>query len=313
MWTRLRYNNDNQPCFQSSCKKYFLYFRATSQIWVIDDLIEQTGPSYSCSSSSDLHSVWISSPSWEKSKFITAKLVSDSSTQAFRGECVLISGCSRLAPGSSASSKEDGLYKRLPKYDDINQCAHYLKDNTNNGGYRRHLFYSSYRWQVSPVCNEDQGMFIQTLSQDLEGEWQYIPPDVEEKNASIKLRYFRDNDSNLKDVKAGDDNDDLDPLLNVELLRWAQSNHECILFSNTSHTVNFLSLNPLKLRRSMHPLLLKHLEQNNITVGEDLDSVNRRHWEILSALTGVRRTAGEAAKVRLIRHILNSSIQVIFK
>jgi hypothetical protein len=48
------------------------------------------------------------------------------------------------------------------------------------------------------------------------------------------------------------------------------SNHECLLFSNEEHAVSFLSLNPAKMRASMHPALLAHLEENKINVGEDL-------------------------------------------
>ena len=36
------------------------------------------------------------------------------------------------------------------------------------------------------------------------------------------------------------------------LLRWNDSNHECLLFSNVSHVVYFLSLDPDLMKRRMY-------------------------------------------------------------
>ena len=76
-----------------------------------------------------------------------------------------------------------------------------------------------------------------------------------------------------------------------------ESNHESMLFSNANHTVSFLSLNPAQLQQRMHPNLLRNLEQNRIDVGEDLNALNDRYFEILSALTEVVRTREEAAQL----------------
>eukprot|EP01052_Picozoa_sp_SAG31_P009053 SAG31_NODE_468_length_15250_cov_5.304138_7_plen_195_part_00 len=70
-----------------------------------------------------------------------------------------------------------------------------------------------------------------------------------------------------------------------------------MLFSNINHTVSFLSLNPDQLRKKMHPNLLRNLEQNRINVGENLDALNNRYFEILSALTNVIRTREEASQL----------------
>ena len=138
--------------------------------------------------------------------------------------------------------------------------------------------------------------------------------------------------------------------LSVDLVRWRDSNHECMMFNNryTIHTcsltvyhsvhmhtdvdiiiypsplvtndviivtvllcvclfvlmicfssgnVTFLSQNPEVLLQNMHPVLLKHLRDNNISVGEDLKITSGKHWEILSALTGVSRTREEIMEV----------------
>ena len=64
--------------------------------------------------------------------------------------------------------------------------------------------------------------------------------------------------------------------------------------------MTFLSMNPAMLRRTMHPSLLKHLENNRIVVGDDLMSVasSPRHFQdLLGGLTGVIRSADEAGAV----------------
>jgi ABC-type glutathione transport system ATPase component len=78
------------------------------------------------------------------------------------------------------------------------------------------------------------------------------------------------------------------------LLRWNDSNHECLLFSNESHVVSFLSLDPKRMREKMHPGLLRHLEQNNINVGSDLNQEGMQYEQIISSLTDVHRGIGQA-------------------
>jgi len=83
-----------------------------------------------------------------------------------------------------------------------------------------------------------------------------------------------------------------------QMLRWKDSNHESILFSNATHTVRFLSFDPKALRANMHPLLLQHLTDNGITVGEDLNSMmSTSLWDMLSSVTGVERKLKDASKI----------------
>lgn len=42
---------------------------------------------------------------------------------------------------------------------------------------------------------------------------------------------------------------------------------------------------------------MKHLVTNEINVGEDLDRIDVKHWDILAGLTGVVRSPQETAKV----------------
>ena len=86
--------------------------------------------------------------------------------------------------------------------------------------------------------------------------------------------------------------------------RWADSNHECLLFSNKNHIVSFMSMDPKVMRKNMHPNLLEFLQQNRINVGESLNELSSRHHEILGALTEVYRTKDEAKNMMEVSHFL---------
>ncbi len=47
----------------------------------------------------------------------------------------------------------------------------------------------------------------------------------------------------------------------------------------------------------MHPGLLEFLDNNKMNVGESLDTLNDRHYEVLSSLTGIKRSKEEASKI----------------
>jgi midasin (ATPase involved in ribosome maturation) len=59
--------------------------------------------------------------------------------------------------------------------------------------------------------------------------------------------------------------------------------------------VHFLSLDAKIMKNKMHPGLLRHLLQNNINVGADLNDLGVNHESILGALTDIHRTKAEAA------------------
>lgn len=226
----------------------------------------------------------------------------------FKGEGVNISGCASLRNGS-CSAAEDGLYLR--QQENIDGQCHYIKEDPREGK-RRHLFWEVGKgcWQVSPICNDDQGAHIRCTGKyalDGQGDWCWIPPDIKEQNPHFELIYEDSGAAvSTSSVSKTDDSAQMkaDPLLTdglrVELLRWQDSNHECIFFNNDNHLVTFLSMNPNQLRQSMHPSLLKHLESNRIVVGDDLNSIatSPRHFQqLLGGLTGVVRSPTEAAQL----------------
>ena len=105
-----------------------------------------------------------------------------------------------------------------------------------------------------------------------------------------------DNDVNNDDDDDDEDDDDENNMEQLwdHTLKWNDSNHECLLFSNKTHVVSFLSLDPKKLRNNMNPGLLQHLTLNKINVGENLDTLSDEFYAILSAITEVSKSREEA-------------------
>jgi hypothetical protein len=145
---------------------------------------------------------------------------------------------------------------------------------------------------------------------NFEGIWRSIPERGAEKNQRFRLLTKAELEARERGVLAatasvaGDQpsQEETAAVLDAEalqdtLLRWNDSNHECLLFSNRSHVVNFLSLDPKKLRERMHPGLMRHLQQNHINVGSDLDQLGASLGVILGSLTDVQRTPAEAASL----------------
>ena len=194
------------------------------------------------------------------------------------------------------------LVCRQPPYDDVGGKPHYLMHDET---VRRHLIWNSDEsgWWISPVCTYKEGGHALALScdADLSGQWMYLPDDLAEHGLKITMKGGEATGS------AGEDDSEaasMQILEDEKTLSWNESNHECMLFSNATYSVYFLSTKPKAMRASMHPLLLQHLTLNRITVGDQLatklDTLvenvhssstsslgcqNKRFYHILGALT----------------------------
>ena len=301
-WPRTEFDNDNEPCFHYN-STFYIYYRSAESRWVVDDVLEPYGASFSASVSDSINSEWKTCSTWERDHTIRVRKIN--TPNGYLGQGLSITGPPNKA--GSIGETEYGEYHRLPQYDDIAGRAHYV---LIKGETRRHVFWSDREntWQICPVCNNDEGAYGLSVSSDIEGTWRFMPPDKVEKNVSMKMVTLHEKRSNsyrsvgyrggmyVAEENYEEDDDDLEKLMD-NLLMWNESNHECLLFSNEHHVVSFLSMQPAKMRAKMHPRLLEHLKENKINVGEDLNTVNAKFHEILGSLTGVYLSLDQASKI----------------
>ena len=332
LWERMECENDGKPAFQKRSSfghKNFIYFRKEENAWVIDDVIDPTGPVYSrCQTGTNMDGVWSTTPEWCENPKIKVEKITNK--KGHNGEAIRVSGCE---DGGSLSVKENGVYLRQPPYDDINKNPHYIRIIDEKKSERRHIFVGNdHGWQICPICTDEEGTYCMSTSKNITGRWRSIPPDKVEDKARFQLlneeeypdyvrkpavsyarSEIRDRAKEAAEAASlreslqrsglhvneneNEDGEETMEQLWDNTLKWNDSNHECVLFSNISHVVSFLSLDPEKLRSGMHPGLLNHLKKNGINVGEDLDQLSPKFYEILAALTEVKKTEEEAKNI----------------
>ena len=301
-WAKHSFTHCGKPVFfaRSQRSKYIMHYRAKAQNWVIDNDIVLEGAYFAYGEGEDLETTaWRSSCQWRTHKGAIAKEVKRKAG-GYEGHAMELSGFPR--------DTENGLYLRQPPYDDINKKPHYIKLEPT----RRHLFHTGFRWVICPVCTLEEGFLANSGSFN---RWDIKPPDAQEPNVKINLVQFKDEEDvvvqeegNIYMVDEETEDllhrreEELEEYLRLEKLfertkKWSESNHECLLFSNTNHIVSFMSMNPQKMEESMHPNLLAFLKQNRFTVGESLDQISKKHESILGALTEVHRTGEDAKNV----------------
>jgi hypothetical protein len=226
----------------------------------------------------------------------------------------------QVGPGSMLSHEENGTYYKLPPSENIDDQPHYFK----NDAHPRHLYFVKVsetgqkvdRWVIGITCNVlvmGTQAFASPGAKLLDNDkfmFYYFGPNTIEDKMKVEIVTAQQAPTrlaglaqlnaiteglNIRDDAAEVVGAELESAgLGVELAKWGESNHECMVFNNASGNVSFLSLNPEVLLKNMHPVLLKHLQTNHISIGEDLKTQSDKHWEILSVLTGVRRTREEA-------------------
>ena len=301
-WVKMGFTNCGRPVFRTKDRNtvYYFYYRHTANKWVIDDSIANDGPAYSYTEGSDWNmGVWRTTNKWKTDRDI--KVTKIKHPNGYDGEALEATGFSL--------SECNGIYYRQPTYSDINGKPHYIKLE----GERRHIF-RDFMWFLCPVCTVDEGTL--GTSTDLR-RWNIKPPDTVETDVVVKEILRGDCDLEAPQIVSpgsnSEENDEDEELLSqkseefLEFLkleslfkntkRWADSNHESLLFSNTNHIVSFLSMNPDQMRDGMHPNLLEFLKNNKVNVGESLDQLSTRHHEVLGALTEVYRTGEDAKSV----------------
>lgn len=287
-------------------KNYLLYFRAGSGRWVIDDEIVPSGSGYAASTTCELGGQWKTSPGWKTCPQIRVTAMPDGN--------YLVMGCTGVVDfnGASSSELDNGVYVKQPDKEKVNGRLQYVLRSPplTARGEQRHLLYSTAikGWKINPTCEEDEGSNL--IQQGMhhnpdQGAWQKIPGDVvdnvrfapvlaKSKPPSVVAVTAQEEDGEDGEEEDNEDEDDGEHQL-AHLVPWSSSNHESMLFSNKTSTLAFFSLRPLRLRERMNPLLIRFLESNRITVGEDLTNAStKKYHKLLCALTNVSKTEAEA-------------------
>uniref|UniRef100_A0A7R9YCP3 Uncharacterized protein n=1 Tax=Pinguiococcus pyrenoidosus TaxID=172671 RepID=A0A7R9YCP3_9STRA len=91
----------------------------------------------------------------------------------------------------------------------------------------------------------------------------------------------------------------------LKVTPWQSSNHEFVCFQISGRRgvgehgggLSFLSIDPELMRQGMDPRFVAELQRYGISIGEDLNSLHKRHSQVLNIITGNRRTEEECAQL----------------
>ena len=162
IWPRLPFDNDGEPVFRVPTGKLYLYYRSSKQNWVLDDSVSYSGSSVAESANKSVHSAFTLSsgePAHTPSNVVNVTAVQHCSNPfAYNSEAIEISGCDLLAPGSSASRTENGIYLRQVPQENVNDRPLFKKDATNDASVRYFFVSSSKYWVCGNQCNEIDGV-----------------------------------------------------------------------------------------------------------------------------------------------------------
>ena len=187
LWELMERENDGKPAFQKRSAFgtiNFIYFRNEENAWVIDDVVNPTGPVYSrCQTGTNIDGIWSTTPEWCENPNIKVEKITNE--KGYNGEAILVSGCE---DGGSLSVKENGVYLRQPPYDDIKNKPHYICIIDEKESDLRHLFVANdHSWQICPICTDEEGSYCMSTSKDITGTWRSIPHDKVEDKARFQL------------------------------------------------------------------------------------------------------------------------------
>jgi len=200
IWPVCEYSNDGQPVFEKRSKResFFLYYRGGGQRqWVIDTIITPSGAVFARNDSpgEGLDGEWVMRGDWIIDPKMEVKRKKH--PNGYDGDAVEIAG-------AKGSLLLDGLYLRQPPYDDVHGHPHFIWEDPETAT-RRHLFKASppqKDWQISPVCNDDEGCFAISQTCELDGDWTVEADDVREEGHSVTLLHV-DQGGTREDIRKG--------------------------------------------------------------------------------------------------------------
>eukprot|EP00435_Cladocopium_sp_Y103_P073049 s100_g42.t1 len=296
-WRLQPFSSDGHPvfarydCSEKGSGQFFLYYRAAQKMWTIDAEVDKVAPAFAYTRNSKYKQGWWRMASWVVNKQMVVMPVE--SALGFSGQAVQVRGVDEQLTGSPEEYLValNGIYLRQPREDNVNGQAHYVLEKP-----RRHLFYDTGMdcWCIAHICHSDEGVYAKSCNKTVQSAYMTMGQDQKVPEATVNFITAQEEAmAATTAATARPDQEEGD----FPLLRWEDSSHDCMLFSNRKHQVCFLSSQPSRLRISMHPGLLQLLERNRVSVGESLDALTADHTKVLGCLTGVDRTATEAAQL----------------
>jgi hypothetical protein len=212
----------------------------------------------------------------------------------------------------------DGLYLKLNMKQNICNRPHYQKKTVNA---ERHIFFDDEmkRWVICPRGDLRKGILAKSTGESLFEGWSICvqrgvdeisftspPPDVG-VNAVAQTRpevpqvskahestpqnfHSETQTENGQMLESKLTIDDLNEYFKMEnffsnTLKWSQSNHNVLIFSHLTKTVNILTSE--NQYTNFHPDLKKFLLLNGISCGKPSQIFPSRYGEILAAITEV--------------------------
>ena len=305
-WNRTLFDCHGKPCYHK--KHYFLYYDKPHDCWIINNTIDLTAkiPYARCKSSNLANEEWyFSSFTMAASQGISATEVDQSGTKGY-------------------------LIQGLPDYFFVSMNGLYIahSENGKNGyklqcdsEYALYFYFDEFyeTWYIGPTMNGGKAIAY-AKTYDLV-DWLVF------RNKSLEITEGTDNDYTVtkQDEPMSDNNqhaltegkveevalngnkygqsmvsrEEIEEMERMwrNTIKWNESNHDCILFSNKTNAVKILTLHPEQMKERLDIGLIERFEENGITIGESLDSLNEGFHEIISSLTEIERTKEEAEKL----------------
>ena len=306
-WNRTLFDCYGKPCFHK--KNYYLYFFKPADCWIVNNSIEDN----------------IKVPF---AKSATSRLSGEWYFSAYKK--VGVKGITAQKVGNSKSATCGYLIEGLPEYFFASMNGFYQQIRTEKGltayklqhsdDFAFYFYFDNFdeAWLIVPALHTSKTT-IYARTYDLV-EWDIFRSksifaiehrdhigidDLSEESTDILGLSEKDHPSSSMqhasniNQQSSISQDEVKEMVNMwrNTIKWNESNHDCILFSNKTSTVKVLSLHPEQLKDRLGIGLIERFEQNGIMIGESLDSLNEGFHEIISSLTEIERTKEEAEKL----------------
>eukprot|EP00966_Prymnesium_polylepis_P201528 4669678-Prymnesium_polylepis.1 len=276
---------------------------------------------------------WTKPATWRQDVRISATEIS--AEGGYMNAAVLIEGC-RTVDGHTPSALENGTYllqapsvrydearevyflgksrlgKQKPTHPSqipVEHCHYVLTssvlDPETNLPLRRHLKFNpkEQKWQISPLCDSFEEVTCISMGASFDGGWCQRMKTLAEPAEFQAGRHAgrrgqangEEDEGHEEQEEEADDEDEDDETFFIAPLPWNDSAHQAALLGQDR--IQLLGLRGDQMAEELHPELRSFFEQNGVEIGDALDRVRANHAEVLSLITGTRRSRKSANTV----------------